>query len=106
MKNFFFQICRTFLVLLVVSTYTNAQQPFDGINTPGRYFDTVFDRNGTKYALGEIAVKDALRGTMSGSYEALTAAGCTSGYFQMYLEPGCGFDGRYYMTFLHFCRVN
>jgi hypothetical protein len=93
MKNFFFQICRTFLVLLVVSTYTNAQQPFDGINTPGRYFDTVFDRNGTKYALGEIAVKDALRGTMSGSYEALTAAGCTSGYFQMYLEPGCGFDG-------------
>ena len=63
--------------------------------TPGRLLDTVIDYLGHKYSLGEIAINDTFRSAAKGLYnpEGDEIASCSSGYFQMYLEPGCGLEG-------------
>jgi len=54
-------------------------------------FDTVLDRTGNKYPIVRIAIDDTLRGRWD-SVLPNKVLSCTSGYFQIYLEPGCGMD--------------
>jgi len=62
--------------------------------SPSGKLDTVFDRFGNKYALGQIAIDDGLRKTTTAEEPSATIpSSCSSGYFRMYLETGCGFDG-------------
>ncbi|MBE2289773.1 MAG: T9SS type A sorting domain-containing protein [Chitinophagaceae bacterium] len=62
--------------------------------TPGGYLDTVQDLYGKKYSLSEITIGRSLKAIANGNgTPAAVAASCSSGYFQLYLEPGCGMDG-------------
>jgi len=62
--------------------------------TPGKFLDTVIDYLGNKYALGQIAINDTFRAAASGyPITSSPMSGCSSGYFQLYLEPGCGLEG-------------
>lgn len=79
----------TFWVLC--SSLVFAQQ--NPLPTPGRHLDSVTDYYGHRFALGEIAINDTTRAGTTGTFEAMIPAGCTSGYFQLWLEPGCGFEG-------------
>jgi hypothetical protein len=61
--------------------------------TPGKFLDTVVDNLGNKYSLGEIAVNDTMRAFAHHAYSGTTVSTCSSGYFQMYFETGCGLEG-------------
>ncbi len=66
---------------------------------PGGYLDTLFDRFGNKYSLGQIAIPTPATTTVTtpggGTYLPLTpGSGCDPGYFQVFYEVGSGFaDG-------------
>ncbi len=93
MKQFILTFCRvttSLMLLLILHSNGYAQQP---TITPGKHLDTVTDFYGHKYSLGEIAINDTVRAGSTGTFEAMIPAGCASGYFQLWLEPGCGFEG-------------
>lgn len=84
-----------FMALTCSKNKTWAQADSSWIFTPGGYLDTVLDRFGNKYPLGEIAINDKVRGAYRGGYAGLHISTCSSGYFQIYMEDGCGFEGSY-----------
>lgn len=86
--------CLYFLLLLQFLLIEKTKAQTNGNYTPQGVLDSVFDYYGNRYTLGEIGIDDTLRGSSRGhAPEALEAATCGSGYFQMYLEPGCGLEG-------------
>jgi uncharacterized protein YjdB len=81
------------LVLGLTSPGANAQTDSSGIHhiifSPGGILDKVVDRSGHQYDLQAIAINDTLRGDSS---TASIVTSCTAGYFQLFLEPGCGME--------------
>lgn len=75
------------LSLIILPNLLNAQISL----TPLALFDTVADRAGNKYSLVKLAVNDTLRGT-GDTIISNKVVSCTSGYFALYLEPGCGME--------------
>lgn len=62
--------------------------------TPGGHLDVIYDLYGKRYSLGQLAVsKQAMPVGGGDSTYAAIPASCSSGYFQLYLAPGCGMDG-------------
>jgi Secretion system C-terminal sorting domain len=61
----------------------------DQINpiTPGGHFDLVFDHFGNKYLLEDLKNKDNTNGKPKAAF-----IGCSSGYFDLYFEPGSGME--------------
>ncbi len=73
------KILFTFFTLVLFALQVRAQN-----YTPNALLDTVFDKSGNKYILSDILVPfvaDPGRATQ-----------LTCGYFNLYLEPGCGFE--------------
>lgn len=58
--------------------------------SPDGLLENVFDNQGNRFTLSDIAIR-----TGDGVPEAYATApaSCSSGYFQLYLQPGCGMDG-------------
>jgi len=90
--------------------------PTAGHITPGGLLDTLFDKFGHKYALGQLAIDDNVRARYSppppvSSLVPVTTphtvlyTGCTPGYFQIYLEDGCGMD-LWATNPIHMARLN
>ncbi len=97
---------KVLLLLLQISAAYSifAQRTENGkpisFHSPDGIFDTVFDGFGNKYTLKDISIYNALRNGTATYKNPLdeqrlnrTTSGCTSGYFQVYFEPGCGMDG-------------
>ncbi len=87
----------TAILFLLFGMSGNSFGQFDSSSyTPGkhvRFFDSVADIHGKTYSLGSVAVDDSIRARSSGSaYSALSIASCSSGYFNLYIESGSGFD--------------
>lgn len=58
--------------------------------TPDGLLDNVFDNEGKHYSLSEIAIRT---GDGVPTAYATVPATCSSGYFQLYLQAGCGMEG-------------
>jgi hypothetical protein len=69
----------------------------------GGILDSAIDRAGHKYCLRSIAVNDTVRAD-TGSVVTNTVASCSSGYFQLFLEPGSGMENSANPT--HMARRN
>ncbi|MEI8278300.1 MAG: T9SS type A sorting domain-containing protein [Bacteroidota bacterium] len=98
-----FTIIGSFLSLTVFSQNSNKGQstPHNArtlaksilnIVTPGGYLDSVFDRFGNRYSLLDLSINDHFRNPSDGIPPQLIMANCNSGYFQLYMEPGCGLE--------------
>ncbi len=74
-----------------------AQRPQNayGHSSPNGYLDQVIDMYGNKYTLGQLAIDHHIRVATGGSEASLMPVSCSSGYFQIHVEPGCGFDPSY-----------
>ncbi len=88
-------ICtRLFVLFFLLTTGVSGQS----LNyTPSGLLDAVYDNNGKAYALGDIAIDDAIRyaaslrpGYSGAPSSLVSASGCSSGYFQMYFDSGWG----------------
>ena len=86
-------ICVVSILLSCIAKQSRAQDSTSGYPhynvfiTPGGFFDTVLDRLGNKYPLFSIAVNDTLRGH-DGGIVSNKISTCSSGYFQLFFEPG------------------
>ena len=60
--------------------------------TPGGWLDTIYDQNGHAYRLTDLAIPDNLRTNKGPNPQPLIQCNCNSGYFQLWMEPGCGID--------------
>lgn len=58
--------------------------------TPGRRFDILYDKDGRKYALGDLRVDLRLASSVKTSRASST---CNPGYFQLYFEANSGLAG-------------
>ncbi len=85
-----------FMLLLVNATsyaQSNGFHNDNGALTPGKLLDTVVDNMGHKYSLADISISKLMRQSANGHGTQISVASCSSGYFQMYLDAGCGMDG-------------
>lgn len=85
--------------------------------SPGGLFDSVFDNRGKRYSLGQIAIDDAVRNVANSDFSnassdipvpmasVVVPTTCTPGYFQLYLETGCGMEN-YATDLTHAARLN
>lgn len=93
--NFVARSCRSLIAvfLLLCVQPTSAQKldltPFIHY-TPDGLLDNVFDNEGKHYSLNEIAIRT---GDGVPTAYATVPATCSSGYFQLYLQAGCGMEG-------------
>gem|GEM_PF-6109630 len=60
--------------------------------TPNGSYDTVRDQFGNSYPIGTLFINDTLRKLSCGDTLKLVKSTIASGYFQLYLEPGCGME--------------
>lgn len=92
-----FHIFWSLLVLMyhyhVVAQPMARQLAAEDYYTPGRLLDTVVDNMGNRYTLGDIAISRRIRHGAKGYGPSVSVSDCSSGYFQMYLDDGCGFEG-------------
>jgi len=109
--HFFQKRILVFLAFLCCAYSTYAQDPTTGNPapaTPSGFFDTVYDRFGTKYPLLNLSTDDRLRAKYAynpSAVQLVTQYACTSGYFDIYLETGCGMEN--YATYTpHAQRLN
>src|ERR1043165_5095171 len=93
------KIISTLLVVILSSIYGGlyAQRPQDasGHISPNGYLDQVIDMYGNKYSLAQVAIDRRVSVANGGSEAAYMPVACSSGYFQIYVEPGSGFDPSY-----------
>lgn len=86
---------QAFFIVFCLSIFNasgQADSSFDnGILTPGGLLDTAIDRTGHRYHLLSIAVNDTLRAG-GDSLTVNKISSCSSGYFQLYFEPGSGME--------------
>ena len=61
--------------------------------SPSGLLDLVIDNLGKRYTLAELSIEDRVRANATNDYSLTTPSSCSSGYFQLYLESGCGMDG-------------
>lgn len=86
------------LLLLAASNLPARASSTDSVKgkpslTVGGFFDSVYDRFGTGYPLYQLATDTGLRSFYGRpTPQADIMYTCNSGYFQIYLEPGCGMD--------------
>ena len=88
------------LMMLAFANVSNGQSlaPPQRYLTPRGVLDTVFDGQGKRYALNDIVVKTPeitpyLNKLGIGANAPLVAnSGCNSGYFNLYIQSGSGFD--------------
>lgn len=59
--------------------------------SPSGMLDSVSDQYGNKYMLLNLAVNDTVR-SYNDSLVPNVVSTCSSGYFQLYMEPGCGIE--------------
>lgn len=86
--------CLLSIIWAMNANKVQAQNPI-GIVTPDGLFDTVSDNYGHHYNLSSIAINDTIRAASNGGnvLQPLVISTCNSGYFQLYLEQGCGMEG-------------
>ncbi len=78
-------------ILLLLSFLFCCTQFVTGQITAGGVLDNALDRKGNAYTLTSLAVNDVVRA--DGGYVVNNVVPTvTSGYFKLYLEPGCGMD--------------
>lgn len=78
---------KLFIVFVIfVSFYAKAQV------TPGGKFDTIFDKEGQKYALLDLAINPLLGSTSANAKPPATSS-CSAGYFDLYFSNASIFSG-------------
>lgn len=73
-----------FITVIFLSYYANSQV------TPGGIFDTLYDKEGQKYALLDLAI-NPLNGSNNINSKAAPTSSCSAGYFNLYFSPTSAF---------------
>ncbi|RKR84424.1 hypothetical protein BDD43_4659 [Mucilaginibacter gracilis] len=60
--------------------------------TPGGIFDKIVDMYGNTTSLYQLAINDRLRNAAGPTTAPLVMSTCSSGYFQLWMEPGSGME--------------